>query len=290
MYILSNRATGHTISQVELADFQVLQNNLVRESEQDYDFYINPPTIDFLKDAGLSQTLLQALSETAHGRGIDVGWEVFRIRDEALYQGVVIDESGHPLGGIRIDLLDSEDDPPKDWAYSRFDGSFALGKDPSEPGSCLRLSGRGDLVLDIVEIKNLGDQGELAVQTVTGVVTAEDGTPLSGVSVQLLNWELTHQTGENDDASLGGSMSWGDTDEAGAFAIPVRLPLDDGPVELRLELLAQSGESLLEPVIELQPASSFELGTIVSPVPRESWGEEEMIVPPTHEAFEHPLG
>lgn len=299
MYLLIDRANGEVISQVRATDFQVLQDNLVRESAEDYDFYINEATLDFLADNGLSGELRQALAAKVQSRGTDVGWEPDS-HTARVHSGIVVDEEGNPLGGIRVDLLDNYDLDEKgpdsevsiiDWAYSRSDGSFSVGRDMELPGSVLRLSGRGDLVLELKTIGSLGDQGKIAVQTITGQVISFDGNPLAGVSVQLLNWEPVDEFEDADEAYLGGTLSWGDTNAEGFFAIPVRVPLDLGPVNVSLELLAQSGQSLLETTEEFDPSVSFDLGAIQSPAPDENWGDEELEpVMPDHEAFEHPLG
>ena len=299
MYLLIDRANGEVISQVRETDFRVLQDNLVRESAEDYDFYINEATLDFLVDNGLSDELRQALAAKVQSRGTDVGWEPDSVQAK-LHSGIVVDEEGYPLGGIRVDLLDNYDldgqEPDSgtsilDWAYSRSDGSFSVGRDVKLPGSALRLSGRGDLVLELKTIASLGEQGQIAVQTITGQVINFDGIPLPGVSVQLLNWEPVDEFEEAEEAHLGGTLSWGDTNSEGFFAIPVRIPLDEGPVNVSLELLAQSGQSLLELTEEFEPSNSFDLGAIQSPAPDENWGEEDLVpVGPDHEAFEHPLG
>ena len=300
MYLLIDRANGEVISQVRETDFKVLQDNLVRESAEDYDFYINEATLDFLMENGLSGELQQALAAKVQSRGTDVGWEPDSEGVSTVHSGTVVDEEGNPLGGIRVDLLDNYDLDEKepdsgtsilDWAYSRSDGSFSVGRDVELPGSVLRLSGRGDLVLELKAIETVGDQGRIAVQTITGQVISFDGSPLSGVSVQLLNWEPVDEFEDAEEAYLGGTLSWGDTNSEGFFAIPVRVPLDVGPVNVSLELLAQSGQSLLETTEEFEPSVSFELGAIQAPAPDENWGDEDLTpVMPDHEAFEHPLG
>jgi len=302
MYTLIDRANGETLSNVAQDDFEILRDHLVRESSQDFDFYINEPTIDMLRESGLSQALCQSLTERTNGRGLDLGWEPSRDTFEAIHSGLVVDDQDKPLGGIRVDLLegceieegelDEDDDGLIDWTYSRPDGRFALGPSIDRPGTVLRFSGRGDLVLEMQEIESTGDKGKITIQTVTGKVHTEDGMPLPGVSVQLLNWTVADEAIDLNEASLGGSLSWGDTDEEGRFAIPLRLPLESHRVEIQLELLAESGESLLEKTLEVDPSETLNLDTILSPTPQDNWGQEQ----PTeisighNEAFEHPLG
>jgi hypothetical protein len=301
MYILIDRATGDILTRVNPKDFDVLQNNLVRESEEDFDFYINEPTLAFLQENGLSEEAGTALGPRVHSRGIDVGWEPDTAADEPVHFGTVVDDEGQPLGGIRLDLLDggsledggsSDGRKILDWTYSRPDGTFALGVGSESPGTILRLSGRGDLVLELRDISEIGDKGEIVIQTITGTVTNEIGDPLPKVSVQLLNWESSDGSEDAGDATLGGTLSWGDTLEDGRFAIPVRLPLEVGPLEVSLEILAQSGQSLLETVVEFDPADGFEIGTLTAQSPSEEWADGETLEPvqPDHEVFEHPLG
>jgi len=301
MYILTDRANGEILGKLSSEDFNILQEHLVRESSEDYDFYINQATLSYLLEQGLSQQVYDTLESHVQGRGLDLGWEPAHGTVEFVHSGTVIDDEGQPLGGIRIDLMDQDplqtgelQEEPRilDWTYSRLDGTFAVGVDLEAPGTFLRLSGRGDLVLDAREIESVGSQGELLVQTVTGEVHSEDGEPLVGVSVQLLSWDLVSEDSEPAEASLGGSLSWGDTDEEGRFVIPVHLPENDGLVSLRLEVLAQSGQSLWEDTVNCNPSQSFEVGPLVVPEPDQNWGEEDSLegMRPTNEMFEHPLG
>jgi hypothetical protein len=296
MYTLVDRASGHVLTTIKDADFQLLQQSLEAESSEDFDFYINEATLDYLKEQGLSEEVSSAFTGKLIGRGMDVGWEKETQGQETLHTGTVVDDEGQPLGGIRVDLMDQS--PLEtgvvqdarvilDWTYSRPDGSFKLESTKETPGTELRFSGRGDLVLASSFIDTIGDQGEFIVQTVTGLVKTADGEPLSGVSVQLLNWSIVDGDDKDDDA-LGGSLSWGDSDDQGRFAIPVHLPPDSGPIQLSLELLANSGESLLETYVTFDPEDGFEIGALTAEKPDENWGDEVRL-DTADRPFEHPL-
>ena len=296
MYTLVDRASGTVLTTIGDADFQLLQQSLEAESSEDYDFYINEATLDYLQEQGLSEEVVGALKGRLLGRGMDVGWERETQGQETLHTGTVVDDKGQPLGGIRVDLMDLA--PPQtgiaqdvrvilDWTYSRPDGSFQLESSKEAPGTELRLSGRGDLVLASGFIDTIGEQGEFTVQTVTGTVKTAAGVALSGVSVQLLNWNVVDGDDTDDDA-LGGTLSWGDSDEQGRFAIPVHLPTDAGAIQLSLEVLAVTGESLLDQDVVFEPEDGFEIGEIVANEPDETWGEE-VHIDASDRAFEHPL-
>lgn len=300
MYTLIDRANGEILTALDEANFQVLKTHLVQESSEDFDFYLNEATLDFLREQGLTDSLFAALEEQVKGRGLDMGWESTREGTNSLHTGQVVDNEGQPLGGIRVDLLDltplvsgrlEKGRTILDWAYTRKDGTFALGHDPDDPGTQLRFSGRGDLVLQNSEVTTAGDQGTFEIQTLTGTLQTEDGEPLKGASVQLLNWSLA-EGGLDEDVTLGGSLSWGDSDETGRFAIPLHVPTDQGEVNLRLEVLGISGESLFEDLASFDPAQGFEIGKVITRAPQEDFGLAES--PPdlrqnAPRSFEHPL-
>jgi hypothetical protein len=297
MYTLVDRANGTVLTTIQDPDFQLLQTNLEAESADDYDFYINEATLDYLREQGLSEEVVGAFKDRLLGRGMDVGWERETEDKEELHTGTVVDDEGQPLGGIRVDLMDrSAAETGKlqgervilDWTYSRLDGKFTLEATKEAPGTQLRFSGRGDLVLAAGRIQSIGEQGEFTIQTVTGTVKTSDEEVLSGVSVQLLSWDLV-EGNERDDDTLGGTLSWGDSDDLGRFAIPVHLPTDAGEVQLRLEVLANSGESLLELDISFDPSEGLEIGDLSASKPDENWGEEVKLEDSRARSFERPL-
>ena len=298
MYKLVDRASGDVICEAQESDMDVLLEHLVRESTQDYDFYLNRATLDFLEEKWLSQSVVADIGNRLNERGLDLGWENGGRGAESLYSGSVVDDEGQPLGGIRVDLLDTT--PLKtgklqrkhtvvDWTYSRADGSFALGLDSDSPGTEFRFSGRGDLVLSVAEVDTLGEQGEFVLQTITGLLKLENGDFLPGASVQLLNW-VSEEGHDADHDTLGGSLSWGDCDEQGRFAIPAHLPDDQGEVTVSLEVLSLYGESLLETEIVLDPSEGLDIGELVATTPHIEFGEEEFSPEEArNRPFEHPL-
>ncbi len=299
MYTLVDRATGNVITTIADSDFQIFQEHLVSESSEDFDFYLNQATLAYLQEQGLGEQILLAFEGKLDGRGMDLGWEKQTPEDVDLHTGTVVDDESQPLGGIRVDLLDEAplqtgrlqaEHTLLDWTYSRADGTFRLHATKDAPGTQLRFSGRGDLVLSVAEVGAIGEQGQFRVQTITGTVKAEVGPPLAGVSVQLLNWDLEESESDDEDA-LGGSLSWGDTDETGRFAIPVHLPEDAGPVTVSLEILAPSGESLYEGECTFDPSEGFEIGELLANRPSEDYGDEDLDPEvATERPFEHPLG
>ena len=299
MYTLVDRATGNVITTIGDSDFQIFQEHLVSESSEDFDFYLNQASLLYLQEQGLAEEIVKAFEGRLDGRGMDLGWEKQTPEEVDLHTGSVVDDEGQPLGGIRIDLLDQAplqtgrlqaEHTLLDWTYSRADGTFHLHATKDAPGTQLRFSGRGDLVLSVAEVGAIGEQGQFTVQTITGTVTTDVGPPLTGVSVQLLNWSLEDGDSDEEDA-LGGTLSWGDTDETGRFAIPVHLPEDAGPVTLSLEILAPSGESLYEGQTSFDPAEGFEIGELMANRPTEGFGEEELdLEQVVDRSFEHPLG
>ena len=301
MYPLVDRANGEVISTIQDNDFAIFQEHLVSESSEDYDFYINEATLNYLSEQGLSTEVTAAFEGRLQGRGMDMGWEKEAVGAATFHTGTVVDDEGQPLGGIRVDLLDQaqmetghlyEERTLLDWTYSRTDGTFTLETTPESPGTQLRFSGRGDLVLASAFVEEVGEQGEFTVQTITGSVLTAERETLTGVSVQLLNWSLADGEEDEEDETLGGTLSWGDADDKGRFAIPVHLPTDSGEVVINLEILSTSGESLFEGEYVFDPAEGFEIGELVAKKPSPEWGdsEDEVHVEESIERpFEHPL-
>jgi hypothetical protein len=262
MITLIDRADGTPLSTLSAEDFVVLQDNLVLESEQDFDYYLNDATLELLASAGMSAETITALSARMRHRGMDVGWEQPG-QGSLVHSGSVVGSHSQPLGGIRVDLVSGT--AIVNWAYSRNDGSFEIVADRS--GDYLRFSGRGDLILRQDPVEEPGDQGEFEMQTIRGTVQTETDKPLPGVNVMLTDWRSAEPGDSTSWAALGGQRSWGDTDDEGRFAIPVNLPEDKGPLEIELELTTVGGETLEMIVLTISPDSGLDLGVLRAPEP-----------------------
>lgn len=272
MHVLIDRATGAVLAETTPENFTVLQNNLTRESDTDYDFYLNDATLSYLVECGLSSDLSDTLQSQLGVRGVDMGWENPRNTDETLYFGRVVDQYGSPLGGVRIDLLERvavDTNKPDgtldviDWTYTRTDGSFFLGLDQGLPGSVWRASGRGDLELHRADIETLGDLGSLTIPVLHGSVAYENGDTPEGISVQLLGWTCLTSHDRVAKADIKEGLTWGDSRTDGTFIIPVNFPESVDGISVQLELLALYGETLLETEVELSLSSSYDIGPLV---------------------------
>ncbi len=281
MYLLVDRSNGELVGQLTEQDFTLLQSTLVRESEQDFDYYVQQGSLDLLTEAGMSQATIEAIESRLTGRGLDLGWETLHETNEVGYSGEVVDREGGPVGGIRVDLIAASS--IVGWTYTTPDGTFQAYPNPGHEGqkvNSLRFTGRGDLVLEQASIDSDGEQGTFEIQTLTGSVRTENGQPLAGVSVQLNQWRAMSGKSSKSRPPLGGSQSWGDTDVEGNFVIPVRLPDDVRSIEVELELFAASGENLRHVRIKLEPGLSLRLKELVVPTPDPEWGDSARVVPP----------
>jgi hypothetical protein len=265
MITLIDRADGTALCTLSAEDFVVLQDNLVQESEQDFDYYFNDGTLELLAGAGMSEEVVAAISSRMRYAGVDLGWEAPSEEGSRAISGTVVDTTGKPLGGIRVDLVSEE--AILTWAYSRTDGRFTLLTSASDPTMYMRFSGRGDLVLRQVQVQGEGDQGNFELQTMKGSVQTEDNKPLAGVNVMLADWRSPEQRDTTSWAALGGQRSWGDTDVEGRFSIPVHLPEDVGPLEVELELTTLGGQTLETVVLTLGPESGWDVGVLRAPEP-----------------------
>lgn len=274
MYVLIDREKGTILTEVTQADFNILSESLIRESDSDYDFYLNDVTLDYLSDQGISPSLREALLPAVDARGLDMGWERPRLVDATLYAGQVVDQDGAPIGGVRIDLLERiEPNTNKpdltldviDWTYSRSDGTFALGFDQSLPGSAWRASGRGDLELARNEITVLGDLGTIAIPLLKGTLHFPDGQPVPGASVQILSWTCLTSHDRVAKSDIQNGLTWGDSGRDGSFVIPVNFPQSVDGISVQFEILDIYGQTLLETEVELSLAHSYEIGTLVVP-------------------------
>lgn len=270
MISLIDRADGTPFCQLAPEDFRILQQQLVRESEEDFDYYLTDATLELLRQAGLSQEALAGLAARMRYRGLDVGWELGPGDGES-YSGTLVDSEVVGLGGIRVDLMSSRG--MISWTYSGPEGNFEVfgkvGGDAEHPEGTyyLRLSGRGDLVLRHIPLEAPGDQGQFEIQTLRGSVVTEDGEPLSAVTVLLSGWKAKEKLESSTWTDLGGQRSWGDSNEEGRFSIPVSLPEDVGPLQLDLELTAVSGQTLETLTLAVNSEAGFNLGEIRAPKP-----------------------
>lgn len=262
MIILIDRADGTPLCSLTPDDFVVLQDNLVQESEQDFDYYLNDGTLEMLASAGMSEEAVNAISARMRHRGLDLGWE-HPSESTLIISGKVTDPRGKELGGIRVDLV--SETAIAAWTYSRPDGAFSVGTSSPASDLYLRFSGRGDLVLRQVQVNGEGNQGTFELQTLHGYVKTDDDQPLAGVNVLLADWKSAESRETTSWAALGGLRSWGDTDDAGHFSVPVHLPDDLGPLELELELTTVHGQTLETVVLTTSPESGFDLGVLRAP-------------------------
>ena len=262
MITLIDRADGAPFCELTPEEFRLLQQQLVRESEEDFDYYLTDATLELLRDVGLGESALEALSGRMKHRGLEVGWVLGPVPELTAYRGSLVDAEVGALGGIRVDLMGSEG--LISWGYSDTDGEFKV---VGESGKYLRLSGRGDLVLRHLPISFPGDQGQFELQTLRGAVMTEGDEPLEGVTVQLLSWKPSERQESLTWQDLGGQRSWGDTDDEGRFSIPVSLPEDVGPLHLELELTAVSGQTLENVSLTVNSEAGFDLGVLRAPKP-----------------------
>lgn len=264
MITLIDRADGTAFAQLSPEEFRVLQQHLVRESEEDFDYYLNDATLDLLAEAGLSSSAVELLSARMKHRGLDVGWVLGPAEGES-YSGSLVDAEVVGLGGIRIDLMGPQG--LISWTYSGVDGHFEVFAKEGATPTFLRLSGRGDLILRQLPVSGSGEQGQFEVQTLRGSVQTEDGEALPGVTVQLQSWNAKEKVESASWTHLGGDGSWGDTDAQGRFSIPVSLPEDVGPLQIELELTAVTGQTLESVTLTLNSEAGFELGVLRAPKP-----------------------
>lgn len=268
MIMLVDRASGRILCELEEIDFEVLRDSLVLESEEDRDYYLNAETLDLLAHAGMSASAVKALSENMRHRGLDLGWELKPDHShETVCNGRILDQSGQALGGIRVDILHRG--TVDSWTYSRPTGSFSVCRSVGSNKGTLRLSGRGDLVLMARSVADCQDGDEIVISTLWGVVQTDEEEVLAGVNVSLTGWGLTSKPTSSTFEALGGSTTWGDTDDEGRFFIPVRLPEDSGPIEIELELTTADGSTLEKITRTLTSVDDYDLGVLRAPCPEE---------------------
>lgn len=76
MITLSLKDSGEPLGEIDAADLQVLIDQLVEETEEDTDYFVNSMTIDLLErngaSAGLVAILRQAVGES---EGVEIVWQ-----------------------------------------------------------------------------------------------------------------------------------------------------------------------------------------------------------------------
>ena len=73
--ILDNNS-GAYLGEISREDLQLMIDQFEEESSRDRDYFIDSMTIDLLRDAGASESLLKLLRESVGtSDGIDIRWE-----------------------------------------------------------------------------------------------------------------------------------------------------------------------------------------------------------------------
>lgn len=290
---LISRARGEEICRISDADFAVVADQLVRQSESSSGYYLNSESLKLLDDVGISKAVIRSLYRHMRPGGLDLGWEEAPASPGTTYSGSVVDSWGEPLGGIRIVLL-SAGHRVLNWGYSRPDGRYNVASPENVEPKHLRFSGRGDLILTEFSVEKTEEQGETQIETLSGKLVTDEGDPVVGVSVQLLRWREGGDIRYQETGSKGGSLTWGDTDEFGQFIVPVRIEDENREWQAVLEILATKGQTLRKLIVTIHPSESLDLGHLFCPKPENEWGgevwEQERSVVMYPGVSERPLG
>ena len=76
MIQLKNKETGEVLGTILEDDLQFLQDQLVEESEEDTDYYLNRPELNLFKERGASKVLIGLLEKGFAGReDLEIEWE-----------------------------------------------------------------------------------------------------------------------------------------------------------------------------------------------------------------------
>lgn len=270
---LISRACGEDICKISDADFNVMANQLVRQSESSSGYYLNSESLKLIDNVGISKAVVRSLHRHMRPGGLDLGWEESPASPGTSYCGSVVDSWGEPLGGIRIVLL-SAGHRVLNWGYSRPDGRYNVFSPQDVEPKHLRFSGRGDLILAEFSVEKPEEQGETRIETLSGKLVTDEGEPVVGVSVQLLKWREGEEIRYQETGSKGGSLTWGDTDEFGKFVVPVRIEDETQKWQAVLEILATKGQTLRKLIVTILPSESLDLGHLSCPQPEHEWGGE----------------
>ena len=76
MIQLRNKDTGEVLGTISEEDLQFLQNQLVEETEEDSDYYLNRDELNLFKEQGASKPLMKLLEKGFAGRDeLEIEWE-----------------------------------------------------------------------------------------------------------------------------------------------------------------------------------------------------------------------
>lgn len=76
MITLSLKDSGEPLGEIDEADLQVLIDQLVEETEEDTDYFVNSLTIDLLEQNGASPRLVDLLKRVVgDSEGVDIVWQ-----------------------------------------------------------------------------------------------------------------------------------------------------------------------------------------------------------------------
>lgn len=76
MITLSVKDSGRPLGEIDEADLQVLIDQLVEETEEDTDYYVNSMTIELLEQNGASARLVGLLKKAVgNSEGVDIVWQ-----------------------------------------------------------------------------------------------------------------------------------------------------------------------------------------------------------------------
>ena len=272
---LVSRSHGESICNISDDDFLAIGKKLVLHSESSPGYYLNPETMKVLNGLEISSAVLRALQRHMGSAGLDLGWEEEPAAPGSVFQGRTIDSGGDAIGGVRVMLI-SAGHNVLNWAYTRPDGCFRVVSPQGVEPRHIRFAGRGDLILREFAVEDGGDYWETEIDTLTGKVIHPDGKPVFGVSVQLLDWMVGSQSDYQELESRVGGLTWGDTNESGDFAIPIRIDDARKGWQAALEILAPKGQTLRKFMITIHPGEGLDLGHLECPVPAEDWGGEAL--------------
>lgn len=284
MIRLVDRLNGEVLGDISGDDMEVLHKALTEDDESDADYYLNPETLTLLAEAGMSEGALEILKKALTEREeVDIGWEPVTSEPAARVFGKIVAEGGDALGGLLVDLADSDEEVEDalSWSFSRADGTFEIALDAEDLAQCkdaaliLTLSALGDDWLSEYELKfgeeTEVDLGEIQVPVFKGmVISDEEKVPLAGIAVQV--------TFLADEGAMEWFGTWVTSRADGTFSFPYRRPDETVPVNqsMLLELLGPGGEPLTDLEIENpMELESSDLGEIECPDPNALDEEEE---------------
>ena len=76
MIQLKNKDTGEILGNISEEDLQFLKDQLVEESEEDTDYYLNRDELNLLKKQGAGKLLIKLLEKGFAGReDLEIEWE-----------------------------------------------------------------------------------------------------------------------------------------------------------------------------------------------------------------------